>query len=63
MLKRRQVDEGRAILARDEPEHEYNLDVDGHNELSHLSQDREHAKEFRQDADFLRSAEGGWRCK
>ena len=29
----RQVDEGRAILARLEPEYEYDLDVDGHNEL------------------------------
>jgi hypothetical protein len=43
----RQVDEGRAILARLEPEYEYDLDVDGHNELLPLSQDREHAKEFR----------------
>lgn len=29
----RLVDEGRAILARLEPEYEYDLDVDGHNEL------------------------------
>jgi hypothetical protein len=43
----RQVDEGRAILARLEPEYEYDLDVDGHNELLPPSQDREHAKEFR----------------
>ena len=43
----RQVDEGRAILARLEPEYEYDLDVDGHNELLPLSQGREHAKEFR----------------
>jgi hypothetical protein len=43
----RQVDEGRAILARLEPEYEYDLDVDGHNELLPLSEDREHAKEFR----------------
>jgi hypothetical protein len=28
-----QADEGRAILARCEPEYEYGLDVDGHNEL------------------------------
>jgi len=41
----RQVDEGRAILARLEPEYEYDLHVVWHNEL--LSQDREHAKEFR----------------
>jgi hypothetical protein len=27
----RQVDEGRAILARLGPEYEYDLDVDGHN--------------------------------
>jgi hypothetical protein len=49
MLKRRLVDEGRAILARLEPEseYEYDLDVDRHNELLPLSQDREHAKEFR----------------
>ena len=33
----RQVDEGRAILARLEPEYEYDLDVDGHNELLPLS--------------------------
>jgi hypothetical protein len=32
-LKYRQVDEGRAILARLEPEYEYDLDADGHNEL------------------------------
>jgi hypothetical protein len=29
----RQVDEGRFILARLEPEYEYDLDVEGHNEL------------------------------
>ena len=33
----RQVDEGRFILARLEPEYEYDLDVDGHNELLPLS--------------------------
>jgi hypothetical protein len=33
----RQVDEGRLILARLEPEYEYDLDVDGHNELLPLS--------------------------
>jgi hypothetical protein len=27
------VDEGRPILARFEPEYEYDLDVEGHNEL------------------------------
>jgi hypothetical protein len=32
-LVRRRVDEGRAILARFEPEYEHDLDVDGHNEL------------------------------
>jgi len=47
MLERRQVDEGRFILARYEPDYEYDLDVDGHNELLPLSQGREHAKEFR----------------
>jgi hypothetical protein len=30
-----------------EPEYEYGLDVDRHNELLPRSQDREHAKEFR----------------
>ncbi len=33
MLKHRLADEGRAILARLEPEYEYDLDVDRHNEL------------------------------
>jgi hypothetical protein len=33
MLEHRQADEGRFILARREPEYEYDLDVDGHNEL------------------------------
>jgi len=47
MLEHRQVDEGRPILARFEPEYEYDLDVDRHNELLPLSQDGEHAKEFR----------------
>jgi hypothetical protein len=47
MLEHRQVDEGRAILARFEPAYEYDLDVDGRNELLPLSQGREHAKEFR----------------
>jgi hypothetical protein len=55
--------EGRAILARLEPECEYDLDVDRHNELLPLSQDGEHAKEFRQFADGLRWAEGGSRWK
>jgi hypothetical protein len=41
------VDEGRFILARFEPEYECDLDVDGHNELLLLSQDRKHAEEFR----------------
>jgi hypothetical protein len=40
------VDEGRAILARLEPEYEYDLDADGHNELLPLSQDRGHVKKF-----------------
>ena len=63
-MDHRQVDEGRPILARLEPEYEYDLDVDGHNELLLLSQDREHAEEFRQFADVLRlAAEGGWRWK
>jgi hypothetical protein len=43
----RQVDEGRFILARLEPEYEYDLDVDGHNELLPLPRGGEHAKEFR----------------
>ena len=47
MLEHRLVDEGRTILARLEPEYEYDLDVDRHNELLPLSQDREQAKEFR----------------
>lgn len=47
MLEHRRVDGGRAILARFEPEYEYDLDVDGHNKLLPLSQGREHAKEFR----------------
>jgi hypothetical protein len=63
MLGHRLVDEGRAILARLEPEYEYDLDVDRHNELLPLSQDGEHAKEFRQFADVLRWAEGGSRWK
>jgi len=33
MLKHLLADEGRAILARLEPEYEYDLDVDRHNEL------------------------------
>ncbi len=33
------MDEGRTILARIEPEYEYDLDVDWHNELLPLSQD------------------------
>ena len=47
MLEHRLVDEGRTILARLKPEYEYDLDADRHNELLPLSQDREHAKEFR----------------
>lgn len=47
MLEHRLVDEGRLILARFEPEYEYDLDVDRHNELLLLSQDGKHAKEFR----------------
>ena len=47
LLRLRQADEGRFILARREPEYEYDLDVDGHNELWLLPQGREHAKEFR----------------
>ena len=43
----RQVDEGRLILARLEPEYEYDLDVDGHNELLLLPRGGEHSKEFR----------------
>jgi hypothetical protein len=46
---RLKADEGRFIL-------EYDLDVDGHNELLPLSQGREHAEEFRQFADVLRLA-------
>ena len=34
----RHVDEGRFILARYEPEYEYDLDVVGHNELLPLPQ-------------------------
>jgi hypothetical protein len=45
MLEHRLVDEGRTILAQLEPEYEYDLDVDRHNELLPLSQDSEHAKE------------------
>jgi len=33
MLEHPPVDEGRAILARFEPEYEHDLGVDGHNEL------------------------------
>ena len=33
VLRLRRVGEGRLILARDEPEYEYDLDVDRHNEL------------------------------
>jgi hypothetical protein len=33
VLRLRHVDEGRTILARSEPEYEYDLDVDRHNEL------------------------------
>lgn len=32
VLRSRHVDEGRSILARSEPEYEYDLDVDRHNE-------------------------------
>ena len=31
MLEHRLVDEGRFILARFEPDYEYDLDIDGHN--------------------------------
>jgi hypothetical protein len=42
------VGEGRFILARGEPEYEYDLDVDRHNELlPPQSVAEEHAKEFR----------------
>jgi hypothetical protein len=34
MLEHRQANEGRAILARNEPEYEYDRDVDGHNEIA-----------------------------
>jgi hypothetical protein len=37
MLEHRLVDEGRSILARFEPQYEYDLDVAGHNELLPLS--------------------------
>jgi hypothetical protein len=37
MLEHRLVDEGRFILARLEPDYEYDLDVDGHNGLLPLS--------------------------
>ena len=33
LLRLRQADEGRFILARSEPEYEYDLEVDGHNKL------------------------------
>lgn len=46
-MERRQADEGRLILARYEPEYEFDLDVDGHNKLLLLSQDRKQAEEFR----------------
>ena len=36
-MEHRRVDEGRPILARFEPGHEYDLDVDGHHELLLLS--------------------------
>ena len=54
MLNCHPVDKGRFILARYEPEYEYDLDVDGHNELLLLPQGRKHAEEFRQLADVLR---------
>jgi len=53
MVGHRQADKGRAILARFEPEYEYDQDVDGHNELLPLPQGSEHAKEFLQFADVL----------
>jgi len=53
MLKHHRVDEGRFILAQDEPEYEYDLDVEGHNELLLRSQGRKHAAEFRPLADVL----------
>ena len=45
-MEHRQVDEGRPILARIEPQNKYDLDVDRHNELLPVSQDGEHAKNF-----------------
>jgi hypothetical protein len=51
------------LFWRIEPESEYDLDVDRHNELLPLSQDREHAKEFRQFAGVLCWAEGGSQWK
>ena len=47
MLDPCRADEGRFILARDEPDYEYDLDVDGHNDLLPLPRGREHVKEFR----------------
>jgi hypothetical protein len=38
VLRPRHVDEGRTILARSEPEYEYDLDVDRHNELLPLQE-------------------------
>jgi hypothetical protein len=46
MLGHRQVDEGQTILARIEPEYEYDLDVDRHNELLPLSQDGSTLRNF-----------------
>jgi hypothetical protein len=47
MLDHHPVDKGRLILVRDEPEYEYDLDIDGHNGLLLLSRDGKHAEEFR----------------
>ena len=46
-LKHYQVDEARFILARDEPGYEYDLDVDGRNELLLRSQGRKHGVGFK----------------
>ena len=39
-MGRHRADEGRFILVRDEPDYEYDLDVDRHNELLLLSRGR-----------------------
>jgi hypothetical protein len=62
-LKLRHVDEGRFILARSEPEYEYDLDVDGHNELWPL---RAVAESTLRNFDHLLTSstrrKGGWQC-